>query len=998
MTKRRRTLPPVSPKVPAELRPLISAMTEILETGEGVRGDPLDRKITLRDLVDSGIGKMKGGVRPGSGGGLIPGVEPPAPDLSTPPPPQGFAADGSFFGRINLSWQIPSELYRNHAYTNIYRSEEDNFANAVIVGREVGAFFSDYVRNDALDPQDPLQLKGYYYWITFTSTAGVEGPPNSGSGTYAEPLADMEYVLSILSGQLSESELADRLNDRIDLIDGPDDLTGSVAQRIREEALARIQAIETEAEARIDALQEEESARKVAIQSEASARESEDAALGRRIDSLTAAKDEVAADLAEEREARVSGDSALSRSIDAYYARTTQDTQAAIAQERQARTQADSAITEDVTTLRSRVSNNESAITNEQQTRADADSALASAVNSLTARLDATPMWVSSFEPGADFDRWTTQTGGTIQGYASSYAGDQAALMTHSGGQPLASGRPGTVSAKVPESLALNFAGRRIRVTGYARQAPTDGASQFAVAYSTADVGNSGWQRFSVNSTWSLFEFLWDVPEANNGGADYIGFWADTSGSGKGVLIDLVNIQPATTEEDLPAITAAIQVEQKARAEADGALAEQINTTQAQLGDDIALAQTRLTTEVERIDDELVAMGAAYTAQVQANGLIGGFGVYNDGTRVDAAFDVDRFWIGRSEDDKTKPFMVVGGKTYIDVAMIRDASIQEGKLGPITIGKLQLDDGTPVTTVGGLIRADAIDVDNLAVAEAATFTGIAQSANYAPGGRGWIIHPDGNVEFNQGVFNGQVEFKNVTGAGALASKDSLDYTEVAGTKPPTDADKTGSNTAYDTARVAGSSASNVRQWALNGNNANTRVNDWVRPNTTLINGNKIYTGDAYVDTLQLKGQAVTIPASAYTAGEKSIADGSWTTVQSVSFNPEGGGVDVFCVINVEGYSSRSGSGNNSTNVDVYARLLRNGSVVADYGMVFNARVEGQDTVVARGKNLVPFGFRYGGLSGTQTFEIQMYHTHRVNTGYTWAKASNRFMSVKGVKR
>ena len=52
---RRKTLPQVSPKVANELKPLVTAIKEIIETGEGVRGDPLDRKITLRDLVDGGI-------------------------------------------------------------------------------------------------------------------------------------------------------------------------------------------------------------------------------------------------------------------------------------------------------------------------------------------------------------------------------------------------------------------------------------------------------------------------------------------------------------------------------------------------------------------------------------------------------------------------------------------------------------------------------------------------------------------------------------------------------------------------------------------------------------------------------------------------------------------------------------------------------------------------------------------------------------------------------
>lgn len=33
---------------------------------------------------------------------------------------------------------------------------------------------------------------------------------------------------------------------------------------------------------------------------------------------------------------------------------------------------------------------------------------------------------------------------------------------------------------------------------------------------------------------------------------------------------------------------------------------------------------------------------------------------------------------------------------------------------------------------------------------------------------------------------------------------------------------------------------------------------WLKPGTTLIDGNSIYTGDAYVDTLQIKGNAVTL--------------------------------------------------------------------------------------------------------------------------------------------
>ncbi|WP_280568277.1 hypothetical protein [Chromohalobacter sp. 296-RDG] len=216
MTQKRRTLPPVSPKMPTEMRPLISAMSEVIETGEGVRGNPLDKKVTLRDLLDSGIGKLKNGARAGMPGSLESGVEPPAPSLSRPPVPEGFSAEGSFYGMITLTWDSPVELYDNHAHTNIYRSEADNFANAQVAGRDPGMIYSDVVRDDTTDAEDPKAVKGYYYWITFTSTAGVEGPPNSSSGTYAEPVADISYVMDIISGRVNEDVLTPAFKNRLD--------------------------------------------------------------------------------------------------------------------------------------------------------------------------------------------------------------------------------------------------------------------------------------------------------------------------------------------------------------------------------------------------------------------------------------------------------------------------------------------------------------------------------------------------------------------------------------------------------------------------------------------------------------------------------------------------------------------------------------------------------------------------------------------------------------
>jgi len=276
MAKRRRTLPPVSPKVDREIKPLISAIAEILEVGEGVRGDPLDRKITYRDLLDSGIGKVKKGVKPSSPGALEPG-EPPQ-DMRIPPKPTGFAVSGGFNGLISLVWDIPGELYSNHAYTNIYRAEEDNFANAELVGRDAGAFYTDVVRADA-------EIKAYYYWITLVSTSDIEGPANDTAGTPGRALEDTGYLIKKLSGEIRESELAKELNSRIDLIDGPESLAGSVAARLKTERTERADA-DSALSQQINTVLAKANDNLAAIQSEQTARADADSALSQQINTV----------------------------------------------------------------------------------------------------------------------------------------------------------------------------------------------------------------------------------------------------------------------------------------------------------------------------------------------------------------------------------------------------------------------------------------------------------------------------------------------------------------------------------------------------------------------------------------------------------------------------------------------------------------------------------------------------------------------------------------
>lgn len=190
---------------------------------------------------------------------------------------------------------------------------------------------------------------------------------------------------------------------------------------------------------------------------------------------------------------------------------------------------------------------------------------------------------------------------------------------------------------------------------------------------------------------------------------------------GQQALVQEINTLMVANENS----SAAIREEQAARIAADAALATQINTVQSSMGDEVASVRTELSTEIRNVDGEVKKIGALYTAKVDVNGLVGGFGIYNDGTLIDAGFDVDRFWIGRTNANKRKPFIIEDSVVYID----------EGAINKLTFNKLRSDDGSLIVE-NGRIKADFVEVKDI------------QSTNYQPGSRGWKLGMDGSFELN----------------------------------------------------------------------------------------------------------------------------------------------------------------------------------------------------------------------------------------------------------
>ncbi len=149
-------LPVKDPTIAAILRPIKESI-EIL--GSAVSGAPLPTGQVITEGFNPSIGFLP----------RTDGYDP-TTDFTPPPTPTGFSIAAAF-QNIILEWDVPS--YRNHAYTEVWRSTVNVLGTATLIGFAPGAVFADPVGT----------AKTFYYWIRFVSQANVIGAYNAATGT-----------------------------------------------------------------------------------------------------------------------------------------------------------------------------------------------------------------------------------------------------------------------------------------------------------------------------------------------------------------------------------------------------------------------------------------------------------------------------------------------------------------------------------------------------------------------------------------------------------------------------------------------------------------------------------------------------------------------------------------------------------------------------------------------------------------------------------------------
>lgn len=183
----------------------LERVKELLSVNIGARGDGLDRAVTVRDLVVSGIGEMKPGFK-GSGGsvkqplsGPGPAIEPAyEPELTPPPTPISFAATA---GITSIVFQHAAPSYtqgHGHSKTVVYGATRATGAAAPVFSAAVPITeFSGNVGDYSTNPSTVWHL-----WAKWKSVDGVLSASPSGglNGVVVTTGQDVSTLVKAMTG------------------------------------------------------------------------------------------------------------------------------------------------------------------------------------------------------------------------------------------------------------------------------------------------------------------------------------------------------------------------------------------------------------------------------------------------------------------------------------------------------------------------------------------------------------------------------------------------------------------------------------------------------------------------------------------------------------------------------------------------------------------------------------------------------------------------------
>lgn len=665
------SLPTVTSDIPRDLRQFLERVREAI----GGRGE--DEVVTVRKLVAAGIAEYTGGsLTPTEG----------ATSYGTPPAPTGLGTSGAL-ANIILTWDAP--IYRGHSYTEVWAAQEPegggvpDLGEAVLVGMSPGSIFSHSIGGGATR----------WYWVKFVNVEGQAGPFNGVEGTEGTTGQDPAYLLEVLAGEVTETQLSAALGARINLIDADSNQEGSVNSRLAQaqsdlyDSIAVVQGqvndlLNLPAWDSATTYAENDQVTYngglyVALQASTNVVPT-NTSYWQKLGDYTTLGDAVAAqgiqiaELDDGLGSLVTQTNTLATQLRGNY--TGNDialvSSGLLHQERQARSSADTALASDITTLTAFVN-----------TKSRVFYQSTEPVGSAGAPLNVGDLWI---------DTDITYANDYLEG---DYVIRSNRMYRYDGSQWV-------------EAMDFGFADwfsainieRTARVDEDEALAAEITTLTSAVNLNAANILSEANTRANQDS--SLANSITSLTATVTSNYNTLNAAIQTEATARADGDTALSQSITTLQSTVNSNTSAIQTEATARANADTALSQSITTLQSTVNGNTTAIQTEATTRANA-DNSLFAQ---YTVKVEANGYVSGFGLASTANNATPTSEfivrADTFAIASPSGPgiaPAEPFIVrttattIGGVTVPTGVYIKDAFIQNGSISNAKIGNAAID-------------------------------------------------------------------------------------------------------------------------------------------------------------------------------------------------------------------------------------------------------------------------------------------------------------------